>query len=325
MSRQYIMAIDLGGQSAKIAIVDRDGQIKQKWSIHTNILDQGQHIVPDIIASIKEHLDLYQLTKDNLLGIGMGSPGSVNQEKGTVHGAFNLNWQDQQDLATAFQVAFDLPFYLENDANIAALGEQRQGAGKNQDHVVLITLGTGIGGGVIIDGKIYHGKDGAAGEVGHMILNKDIHIQCTCGRYGCFEALASATGINNLARDYSQRFSGQSQIKQAIDSGQELTAKEIIQAAQAGDSFASKVFDDYTAYLGQGCANLIDILNPACIILGGGISKAGDYLLEAVRTKCEEYVFPALAGKTEIVLAQLGNDAALIGAAELVKTHVALD
>ena len=324
MSGQYIIAIDLGGQSAKIAIVDLDGQIRQKWSIHTNILDKGQHIVPDIIASIKDHLALYQLEEKNLLGIGMGSPGSVNQQAGTVHGAFNCNWEDQQDLATAFHQAFDLPFYLENDANIAALGEQRQGAGHNQAYVVLITLGTGIGGGIIIDDQIYHGKQGSAGEVGHMILNKDSHIQCTCGRYGCFEALASATGLNNLAREYSQRFSGPSAIKEAIDSGQEVTAKEIIQASQDNDLFAQKIFDEYTSYLGQGCANLIDILTPACIILGGGISKAGDYLLKAVQAKCDQYVFKALEGQTQIVLAELGNDAALIGAAELVKTREGL-
>lgn len=321
MAKDKLIAIDLGGTSCKLAIVSEEGEILQKWSINTNVLNEGQAIVPDIIASIKERMDLYQLTEDDFIGIGMGSPGTINHAAKTVTGAYNLNWRGTVLIGEMFEAAFNLPFNLDNDANIAALGEQRYGSGDNAKDVVMVTLGTGIGGGIIVDDNIVQGSSGAAGEIGHMTIDKSSGIQCTCGKVGCLEALASATGIINLAREYSEEFSGDSAVKVAIDNGDVVTAKDIFQASEAwgADVFAERVVDQYTDYLGLGCSHIVNMLNPSKIILGGGVSQAGEYLRSRVAQACDDYTFPALKGKTEIVIASLGNDAALLGAAELGK------
>lgn len=319
-----IIAIDLGGTTAKLAIVSTKGEILQKWSVKTNNLNEGQAIVPNLIESIQERLDLYKLTPNDFLGIGMGSPGTVDHVGLTVTGAYNLNWHDTVHVGKMFEEAFDLPFYLDNDANIAALGEQRYGSGENASDVVMVTLGTGVGGGIIVDGKILHGHTGAAGEVGHMTIDKHSGIHCTCGKIGCLEALASATGLINLTRKYSEEYSGDSLIKQQIDDGEELSAKEIFDAAQADDTFAKHVVEQFGDYLGMGCSHIVNMLNPEKIVLGGGVAQAGEYLRSLVSKYCDEYTFPALKGKTDIVIASLGNDAALLGAAELVNDGVAL-
>lgn len=320
--KDKIIAIDLGGTTCKLAIVSIEGEILQKWSIKTNVLNQGQAIVPDIIESIRERMALYQLSEADFLGMGMGSPGTINHADKTVTGAYNLNWQGMVPVGRLFEEAFGLPFQLDNDANIAALGEQRYGSGDNAQDVVMVTLGTGIGGGVIVDGKIVQGSSGAAGEIGHMTIDKHSVIGCTCGKQGCLEALASATGIVNLAREYSEAFSGESVIKSTIDSGEEVTAKDIFEASLAGDIFAGHIVNEYTDYLGLGCSHIVNMLNPYKIILGGGVSQAGEPLRERVAMACDTYTFPALKGKTDIVIASLGNDAALLGAAELVKLGV---
>lgn len=317
--KDKIIAIDLGGTTCKLAIVSLNGEILQKWSIKTTILNEGQAIVPDIIESIRERMALYQMTEADFIGIGMGSPGTIHHVDKTVTGAYNLNWRGMVPVGRLFEEAFGLPFQLDNDANIAALGEQRYGSGENAQDVVMVTIGTGIGGGVIVDGKIVHGSSGAAGEIGHLTIDKQSPIGCTCGKKGCLEALASATGIVNLAREFSEAFSGQSSIKLAIDSGEEVSAKEIFEASEAGDIFARHIVSEYTDYLGLGCSHIVNMLNPAKIILGGGVSQAGEYLRSRVAQSCSEYTFPALKGKTDIVSASLGNDAALLGAAELVK------
>lgn len=321
-TRDKIIAIDLGGTTAKLAIVSIKGEILQKWSVKTLILNGGQAIVPNLIESIQERMELYQLTPTDFLGIGMGSPGTVNHIELTVTGAYNLNWQGTINVGEQFKEAFDLPFYLDNDANIAALGEQRYGSGENASDVVMVTLGTGVGGGIIVDGKIVHGHTGAAGEIGHMTIDKDSGIPCTCGKIGCLEALASATGLMNLTREYSEEYSGDSKIKQRIDNGDELSAKDIFESAEQQDVFAKHVVEQFGEYLGLGCSHIVNMVNPAKIILGGGVAQAGEYLRELVARYCDEYIFPALKGKTDIVIASLGNDAALLGAAELVNDGV---
>ena len=317
-TKDKIIAIDLGGTSAKLAIVSTEGEILQKWSENTVILNGGKAIVPNLIDSILERMDLYQLTTEDFLGIGMGSPGTVNHIDLTVTGAYNLNWVETQNVGEQFIEAFNLPFYLDNDANIAALGEQRHGSGDNASDVVMVTLGTGVGGGIIVDSQIVHGNSGAAGEIGHMTIDKDSGIACTCGKVGCLEALASATGLMNLTREYSEEYSGDSKIKQRIDNGEELSAKDIFEASEQHDVFAKHVVEQFGEYLGLGCSHIVNMLNPSKIILGGGVAQAGEYLREIVARHCDNYIFPALKGKTEIVIASLGNDAALLGAAELV-------
>lgn len=322
VTKDKIIAIDLGGTTAKLALVSTEGKILQKWSIKTNILNDGKTIVPDLIESIREHLNLYQLTEEDFIGIGMGSPGTVNDKELTVTGAYNLNWHNTSDVGAQFKAAYNLPFYLENDANIAVLGEQRYGSGENASDVVMITLGTGVGGGIIVDGKIAHGNNGAAGEMGHMTIDKNSGIPCTCGKIGCLEALASATGIMNLTREYSEEFSGDSKIKQQIDNGNELSAKDIFDAAECKDIFAERIVEKFCDYLGLGCSHIANMLNPAKIILGGGVAQAGENMRELVAKSFDDYIFPALKEKTHIVIASLGNDAALLGAAELVKENI---
>ncbi|MFD2728799.1 ROK family glucokinase [Enterococcus camelliae] len=311
-----IIGIDLGGTTVKFAILTAQGEVQQKWSIPTNILDEGSHIVPDIIESIKHRMNLYGLKKDDFLGIGMGTPGSVNRELGTVIGAYNLNWKTTQTIKDAIEAETGIPFTIDNDANVAALGEQWKGAGENNPDVVFVTLGTGVGGGVIMNGQLLHGVAGAAGEIGHITVDPD-GFQCTCGKKGCLETVSSATGVVRVARHLSEEFAGDSELKKQLDNGETITSKDVFEAAQAGDLFANLVVDKVCYYLGLATGNIGNTLNPASIVLGGGVSAAGEFLRSRVEKNFLTFVFPQVAESTKIKLAELGNDAGVIGAASL--------
>ncbi|MHC3681147.1 ROK family glucokinase [Streptococcus suis] len=313
-----IIGIDLGGTSVKLAILTTEGEIQEKWSIKTNILDDGSHIVPDIIDSIKHRFETHGLTKDDFLGVGMGSPGVVDSEAGTVIGAYNLNWKTLQLVKEQFESALGLPFFIDNDANVAALGEQWVGAGNNNPNVVFMTLGTGVGGGVIAAGNLIRGVKGAGGELGHITVDFDEPFACTCGKKGCLETVASATGIVNLSRRYADQYAGDAKLKQMIDDGQDVTAKDVFDLAKEGDDLALIVYRHFSEYLGVACANIAAVLNPAYIILGGGVSAAGEFLLDGVRKVFAENSFPQIKESTQIVLATRGNDAGVLGAASLV-------
>ncbi|MEG3311342.1 ROK family glucokinase [Streptococcus suis] len=313
-----IIGIDLGGTSVKLAILTTDGEIQEKWSIKTNILDEGSHIVPDIIDSIKHRFETHGLTKDDFLGVGMGSPGVVDSEAGTVIGAYNLNWKTLQLVKEQFESALGLPFFIDNDANVAALGEQWVGAGNNNPNVVFMTLGTGVGGGVIAAGNLIRGVKGAGGELGHITVDFDEPFACTCGKKGCLETVASATGIVNLSRRYADQYAGDAKLKQMIDDGQDVTAKDVFDLAKEGDDLALIVYRHFSDYLGVACANIAAVLNPAYIVLGGGVSAAGEFLLDGVRKVFAENSFPQIKESTQIVLATRGNDAGVLGAASLV-------
>ncbi|HEL2277879.1 TPA: ROK family glucokinase [Streptococcus suis] len=313
-----IIGIDLGGTSVKLAILTTEGEIQEKWSIKTNILDDGSHIVPDIIDSIKQRFETHGLTKDDFLGVGMGSPGVVDSEAGTVIGAYNLNWKTLQLVKEQFESALGLPFFIDNDANVAALGEQWVGAGNNNPNVVFMTLGTGVGGGVIAAGNLIRGVKGAGGELGHITVDFDEPFACTCGKKGCLETVASATGIVNLSRRYADQYAGDAKLKQMIDDGQDVTAKDVFDLAKEGDDLALIVYRHFSEYLGVACANIAAVLNPAYIVLGGGVSAAGGFLLDGVRKVFAENSFPQIKESTQIVLATRGNDAGVLGAASLV-------
>ncbi|HEM2547411.1 TPA: ROK family glucokinase [Streptococcus suis] len=313
-----IIGIDLGGTSVKLAILTTEGEIQEKWSIKTNILDDGSHIVPDIIDSIQHRFDTHGLTKDDFLGVGMGSPGVVDSEAGTVIGAYNLNWKTLQLVKDQFESALGLPFFIDNDANVAALGEQWVGAGNNNPNVVFMTLGTGVGGGVIAAGNLIRGVKGAGGELGHITVDFDEPFACTCGKKGCLETVASATGIVNLSRRYADQYAGDAKLKQMIDDGQDVTAKDVFDLAKEGDDLALIVYRHFSEYLGVACANIAAVLNPAYIVLGGGVSAAGEFLLDGVRKVFAENSFPQIKESTQIVLATRGNDAGVLGAASLV-------
>jgi glucokinase len=312
-----LIGIDLGGTRIKFAILTEVGEIQQKWSIETDIENDGKNIVPSIIDSINHRLNLYGLTTDDFLGIGMGSPGTIDRKKGTVIGAYNLNWSTSQQVKEQMEGATGIPFYIDNDANVAALGERWKGAGEEGADVVFITLGTGVGGGIIADGNLIHGRVGAAGEIGHIIVEPEGY-PCTCGNHGCLETVASATGVVHLAMDFSEEFSGESDLKWLIDDGQEVTAKTVFDQAKRGDRLAAIVVEKFYFYLGLACGNIANILNPETIVIGGGVSAAGDMLLKGVEEYFHKFAFPTVRTITKLKLAQLGNDAGVIGAASLV-------
>ncbi|WHY69049.1 ROK family glucokinase [Neobacillus sp. SuZ13] len=313
-----LIGIDLGGTTVKFAILTEEGEIQQKWSIETDIQNEGKNIVPSIIESINHRIELYGLVADEFLGIGMGSPGTVDRERGTVIGAYNLNWSNLQPVKESIEAGTGIPFYIDNDANVAALGERWKGAGENGADVVFVTLGTGVGGGIIADGNLIHGKVGAGGEIGHINVEPNGY-HCTCGNQGCLETVASATGVVRLARDFSERYAGESELKWLIDDGQEVTAKTVFDHAKRGDKLSLIVVDKFYFYLGLACANIGNILNPETVVIGGGVSAAGEMLLKGVQDYFLKFAFPTVKTSTKLKLAQLGNDAGVIGAASLVK------
>lgn len=316
-SNKKLIGVDLGGTTIKFAILTAEGEIQEKWSIRTNILDEGSHIVPDIIESINHHIDLYKMSKDQFIGIGMGTPGTVDRKAGTVIGAYNLNWKTLQPVKEQIEAGTGLKFALDNDANCAGLGERWKGAGNDGDDVAFITLGTGVGGGLIANRQLLHGVGGAAGEVGHITVEPNKGYLCTCGKRGCLEQYASATGVVHLAQDLAEEYEGNSPLKKMIDDGDEITSKIVFDLAKQNDFLANQVVDKVCYYLGLAVANLSDTLNPEFVVIGGGVSAAGDFLLTRVQKYFEEFAFATVKTSTKLKLAELGNDAGVIGAASL--------
>ncbi|HEO5756315.1 TPA: ROK family glucokinase [Streptococcus agalactiae] len=312
-----LLGIDLGGTTIKFGILTLEGEVQEKWAIETNTLENGRHIVSDIVESLKHRLSLYGLTKDDFLGIGMGSPGAVDRTSKTVTGSFNLNWADTQEVGSVIEKEVGIPFFIDNDANVAALGERWVGAGANNPDVVFVTLGTGVGGGVIADGNLIHGVAGAGGEIGHMIVDPENGFTCTCGNKGCLETVASATGVVRVARQLAEQYEGSSAIKAAIDNGDTVTSKDIFIAAEDGDKFANSVVERVSRYLGLAAANISNILNPDFVVIGGGVSAAGEFLRSRVEKYFVTFAFPQVKKSTKIKIAELGNDAGIIGAASL--------
>lgn len=310
-----LIGVDLGGTTIKFAILTLDGEIQQKWSVETNILDDGKHIVPDIVESINHHLDLYDMKPEQFVGIGMGTPGTVDIENGTVEAAFNLNWKEKQNLKEEIEKGTGMKFAVDNDANVAALGERWKGAGENDDEVTFVTLGTGVGGGVITNGEMVHGA-GAGGEIGHINVQPNGYF-CTCGNHGCLETYASATGVVRVARDMAEEFAGKSDLKKMLDDGQDISSKIVFDLAKDGDVLAERVVDRVCYYLGFACANIGSLINPSYIVIGGGVSAAGKFLLDQVDSYFKEFAFPSVKKSTTLKLAELGNEAGVIGAASL--------
>ncbi|PMD73416.1 ROK family glucokinase [Companilactobacillus nuruki] len=318
MTDKKLIGVDLGGTTIKFAILTDKGEIQQKWSIETNILSDGQLIIPDIIDSINHHIKMYDMTPDQFDGIGLGSPGTINHEKGTIKGAFNLNWTNEVYPVRDIQKGTGLPVTIENDANVAALGERWQGAGNNADDVVFVTLGTGVGGGIITNGKLVQGANGAAGEIGHVTVDPN-GFMCTCGKRGCLETIASATGIVRVARDRASEYAGNSELKEMLDDGQDISAKDVFDLAKKDDDLAVIVADYVCDSLGFVLGNIANTLNPKYIVIGGGVSAAGEFLLNKVDKAMRANEFATIKDSTELRLASLGNGAGVIGAASLIK------
>ncbi|EKW98688.1 ROK family glucokinase [Ligilactobacillus saerimneri] len=315
MTDKKLIGVDLGGTTIKFAILTPEGEIQQKWSVETNVLDEGSHIVPDIIESINHHLDIYNMKPEQFIGIGMGTPGTIDRDKGTVVGAYNLNWKTTQKIKEQIEQGTGMKFALDNDANVAALGEQWKGAGNSAKDVTFVTLGTGVGGGVIVDGKLVHGL-GAGGELGHINVEPG-GLACTCGNNGCLESYASATGVVRVARKMAEQFAGDSQLKQMLDDGDDISSKIVFDLAKENDVLALMVVDRVCYYLGLALANIGSMLNPTYIVIGGGVSAAGDFLLTRVDKYFKNFAFPTVKTSTKLKLAELGNEAGVIGAASL--------
>ncbi|MFD1417193.1 ROK family glucokinase [Companilactobacillus keshanensis] len=318
VTEKKLIGVDLGGTTIKFAILTADGDIQQKWSMETNVLADGQMIIPDIIDSIKHHLKMYEMKADQFDGIGLGSPGTINFKEGTIKGAYNLNWTDSVYPVRDIEEGTGIPVTIENDANVAALGERWKGAGNNADDVVFVTLGTGVGGGIIAGGNLLHGANGAAGEIGHITVDPHGFL-CTCGKRGCLETIASATGIVHVARDRAGEYAGDSELKAMLDDGQDISAKDVFDLAKKNDDLALIVADYVCDSLGFALANIANSLNPKYVVIGGGVSAAGDFLLDKVNKAMRVNEFATIKDSTELRLASLGNGAGVIGAASLIK------
>ncbi|KRN29704.1 glk protein [Lactobacillus selangorensis] len=317
MNDKKLIGIDLGGTTTKFAIMTEQGDVQQRWSIDTDIMDEGSHIIPNIVDSINHHLQIFDMEPKDFIGIGMGSPGSVDIDAGTVTGAFNLNWKGTVYPKRDIEAGTGIPFAIDNDANVAALGERWKGAGDNAQDVVFITLGTGVGGGIIMNGELLHGVAGSAGEIGHVTVQPQGGYLCTCGKHGCLETVASATGVVRVARDMAEQYAGDSKLKKMLDDGDEISSKIVFDLAAEGDPLAVKVMDRVMYYLGLAVANVSNTLNPKYVIIGGGVSNAGKTLLDQTTNYFKQFTFPNVKNTTTVRLATLGNEAGVIGAASL--------
>ena len=307
---RYGFGVDIGGTTVKIAYFDETGKLLSKWEIPTVTADGGKAILPDIADAIKLYLTENKIDAGSVIGIGVGVPGPVNG-KGVVNRCVNLGWgvfniSEELSRLTGF------PVKAGNDANVAALGEFWKGGGQGCSNMVFATLGTGVGGGIVIEGNLLHGAHGAGGEIGHMVINRDETEVCGCGNRGCVEQYCSATGIVRLAK----RRLSKDDTASSLRALEEITCKDIFDAGKAGDALALEVLDQYFAYLGEFAANLCNVVNPEAFVLGGGVSKAGEMLLTGLKPYFDRHVFHA-AKNVRFALASLGNDAGACGAFKL--------
>ena len=311
---KYGFGIDLGGTTVKLAYFDETGAMLHKWEIPTDTADSGSHILPDIAAAVNGYLQKEGICKESLIGIGIGVPGPVRPD-GTVNKCINLGWgvfNIEQELTQLT----GLPVKAGNDATVAALGECWKGGGAGCENMVFATLGTGVGGGIVIGGKVLHGVHGAGGEIGHMVLNRNEPEKCNCGKYGCVEQYCSATGIVRIAK----QFLAASHTPSVLRNTDPLTCKDIFDAGAAKDALALEILEQVYAYLAEFLANICNVTDPECVVLGGGVSKAGTPLLEGVQRHFSNYVFHAVSG-VKFALAKLGNDAGAYGAFKLIKEN----
>ena len=307
---KYCFGVDIGGTTVKLGLFTTDGEIVDKWEIKTRTENQGEAVLPDIAEALKEKLEEKKIDRDEVEGIGVGVPAPVNTE-GVVQNTANLGW-GYKEVKREMEELSGMRAEIGNDANVAALGEMWLGAGKGRKNIVMVTLGTGVGGGIIIDGKPLVGAHGAGGEIGHLCVNYEETDHCGCGNTGCLEQYASATGITRLANIRLAKDDAKSVLRE-----QEVSAKTVFDAVKAGDAVAKEIAEEFGKYLGHAMANLAAVADPSAIVIGGGVSKAGEVLIEYVEKNFKERAF--FANKdTEFVLATLGNDAGICGAAKLI-------
>lgn len=308
--KQYGFGVDIGGTTCKIGLFEMNGSLLEKWEIPTNTENGGAAILDDVARAVLGKMEQKKLTEADVQGIGLGVPGPVGRD-GTVFRCVNLGW-DVINVEKELGEKTGLYVKAGNDANVAALGEMWQGGGHGHENVVMVTLGTGVGGGIIIDGKIVSGFHGAGGEIGHIKMKDQESDTCGCGGHGCLEQYASATGIVRLAKE--RLASGN--VNSVLSSVEELSAKAVFDAARDGDETAKELVDELCTMLGTALANIAAVVDPEIFVIGGGVSRAGEILINGIRSHYEEKAFHACRA-TEITLATLGNDAGMYGCVRL--------
>ena len=307
---KYSFGVDVGGTTIKMGLFDLEGNVLDKWEIKTRTENGGVNVLPDIAEAIKAKISEKSIAKEDVVGVGIGVPGPVD-DKGVVYKCVNLGW-GVLNINEELGRLLDMPVKGGNDANVAALGEMWKGGGQGFESIVVVTLGTGVGGGIIMNGKILTGAKGAAGEIGHIHVDDDEKDVCGCGNTGCLEQFASATGVVRLAN----RALASTDKKTVLKVG-EVSAKDVWDAVKAGDEVAIEIAEEFGQYLGKGLASVACVINPEAFVIGGGVSKAGTILLDYIRKNYTPYVFHA-SRDVQFTLATLGNDAGIYGAAKLV-------
>lgn len=307
---KYCFGVDVGGTTIKMGLFDTDGAVIDKWEIPTNTEENGKHILSDIAAAIQSKIQEKKIDKSDVIGTGIGVPGPVDSE-GVVRKCVNLGWgivQVEEDMSKIL----DMPVKAGNDANVAALGEMWKGGGQGYKSIVVVTLGTGVGGGIIVNGKILTGSTGSAGEIGHIHVDDKEKEVCGCGNKGCLEQYASATGIVRLANRKLEASKKESVLRKG-----KVTAKTVFDAVKAGDELACEIAEQFGEILGKALASIACVCNPEAFVIGGGVSNAGPVLLEYVEKHYTPNVFHGSRG-TKFCLATLGNDAGIYGSAKMV-------
>lgn len=311
--KKYCFGVDVGGTTVKLGLFETEGTLLDKWEITTRTENGGENILTDISVSMNEKLAEKKIDISDVEGVGIGLPGPVLDD-GTVLGCVNLGWGEFNVADKLSQAFHGIKVVAGNDANVAALGEAWVGSGRNYDDMVMVTLGTGVGGGIIIGGKIFTGYRGGAGEIGHIKVEDNEELTCGCGKKGCLEQYTSATGIVRLAKRY---MAANNTTTKMADFGEDITAKDVLDLAKAGDEGAVAVMNKMGDYLGNALASIACVLNPQAFVIGGGVSKAGEALIAFFEGVYRNNSFSACS-KADIVLAELGNDAGICGSAALI-------
>ncbi len=306
------IGVDLGGTTVKLGLFDETGRLLEKWEIPTRTEQGGKNILSDIAEAILDKLKEKSIERSDVAGVGMGIPGSVMPD-GHVPVCVNLGWRDMNPEAELGRLLGGITVRSGNDANVAALGEQWQGCGKGCNSIAAVTLGTGVGCGIILNGRIVAGSRGLGGELGHITVNRAETEVCNCGNHGCLEMYSSATGIVRLAK---RRLAASGE-PSALRKLENITAKDVLDAAKAGDKLAEAVVDESMDWPALGLSYVTHVVDPELFVVGGGVSKAGEYLLDKIRAHYCGYI-KLSEKKAEIRLAALGNDAGIYGAARLI-------
>lgn len=308
---KYAFGVDIGGTTVKMGLFDTEGNLLDAWEIKTRTEENGKYILDDIAGSIETTLKEKGIAKDSVVGAGLGVPGPVGAD-GTVFRCVNLGW-DVMNVERALSEKCGLKVKVGNDANVAALGEMWMGGGKGCRNLVMVTLGTGVGGGVIMDGKILPGVHGAAGEIGHIPVRDGETLTCGCGKKGCLEQYASATGIARLAKEYLEQHEDETMLR----SVENITAKDVFDAAKQGDAVALAQVENFGKTLGKALAAIACVTDPEVFVIGGGVVKAGQILIDVIRKYYRQYAFHA-SREVEFKAATLGNNAGIYGGVKMV-------